>query len=49
MATTDDYKEHHADSCPEIKPVYVLHGEEGFFIDRIAEEHRASGVARGRA
>ncbi|MBL0128261.1 MAG: DNA polymerase III subunit delta [Flavobacteriales bacterium] len=39
MATTDDYKKIMLDlRAGKFKPVYVLHGEEGFFIDRIAEE-----------
>ncbi len=39
MATTDDYKKIMLDlRAGKFKPVYVLHGEESFFIDRIAEE-----------
>ena len=39
MSTLDEYKKIMADlRGGKFKPVYVLHGEEGFFIDRIAME-----------
>lgn len=39
MSTTDDYKKVMLDiRSGNFKPVYMLHGEESFFIDRIAEE-----------
>ncbi len=39
MSTIDDYKKIRADiNAGKFKPVYFLHGEESFFIDRIAEE-----------
>ena len=39
MSTLDDYKRIMADlRSGKFKPVYMLHGEEGFFIDRIALE-----------
>jgi len=39
MSTLDDYKKIMADlRGGKFKPVYALHGEEGFFIDRIALE-----------
>ncbi len=39
MSTTDDYKKVMLDvRAGNFKPVYMLHGEESFFIDRIAEE-----------
>ncbi|MBK6831486.1 MAG: DNA polymerase III subunit delta [Flavobacteriales bacterium] len=39
MSTTDDYKKVMLDvRAGNFKPVYLLHGEESFFIDRIAEE-----------
>lgn len=38
-STTDEYKKVMLDvRAGKFKPVYVLHGEEGFFIDRVAEE-----------
>lgn len=38
-STTDEYKKAMLDlRAGKFKPVYVLHGEEAFFIDRIAEE-----------
>ncbi len=38
-STTDEYKKLMLDvRASKFKPVYLLHGEEGFFIDRIAEE-----------
>ncbi|HRH38506.1 MAG TPA: DNA polymerase III subunit delta [Flavobacteriales bacterium] len=38
-STTDDYKKVMLDiRAGKFKPVYMLHGEEGFFIDRIAAE-----------
>jgi len=39
MSTIDDYKKLRTDiSAKKFKPVYLLHGEEAFFIDRLAEE-----------
>jgi DNA polymerase-3 subunit delta len=39
MSTLDDYKRIMADlRSGKFKPVYMLHGDEGFFIDRIATE-----------
>ncbi len=39
MSTLDDYKKVMTDlRGGKFKPVYLLHGEEGFFIDRIAAE-----------
>ena len=39
MSTLEDYKKVMADlRSGNFKPVYLLHGEEGFFIDRIAME-----------
>ena len=39
LSTTDEYKKVMPDvRAGKFKPVYVLHGEEAFFIDRIAEE-----------
>ncbi len=39
MSTLEDYKKIMADlRGGKFKPVYLLHGEEGFFIDRIAAE-----------
>lgn len=39
MSTLDDYKRIMADlRGGKFKPVYVLHGEEGFFVDRISAE-----------
>jgi len=39
MSTLDDYKKIMTDlRGGKFKPVYLLHGEEGFFIDRIASE-----------
>jgi DNA polymerase-3 subunit delta len=39
MSTTDDFKKIVKDvRARSFKPVYFLHGEEGYFIDRIAEE-----------
>jgi len=39
VSTTDDYKKVMLDvRAGNFKPVYLLHGEESFFIDRIAEE-----------
>lgn len=39
MSTLDDYKKIMTDlRGGKFKPVYMLHGEEGFFIDRIASE-----------
>ena len=39
MSTLDDYKKGMTDlRAGKFKPVYMLHGEEGFFIDRIAAE-----------
>jgi DNA polymerase-3 subunit delta len=38
-STIDDYKKIMLDvRAGKFKPVYLLHGEEGFFIDRIADE-----------
>jgi len=38
-STTDEYKKLMAElRGGTFRPVYILHGEEGFFIDRIAEE-----------
>ncbi|MCB9184664.1 MAG: DNA polymerase III subunit delta [Flavobacteriales bacterium] len=38
-STTDEYKKAMLDlRAGKFRPVYVLHGEEAFFIDRIAEE-----------
>lgn len=38
-STIDDYKKLMAElRSGTFRPVYILHGEEGFFIDRIAEE-----------
>ncbi len=45
MSTTDDYKKVMLDvRAGTFKPVYMLHGEESFFIDRIAEEIEHLGV-----
>ena len=39
MSTTDDFKKIVKDiRAKSFKPVYFLHGEEGFFIDRVEEE-----------
>ncbi len=39
MSTTDDYKKIMLEiRSGKFRPVYLLHGEEGFFMDRIAEE-----------
>ena len=39
MSTLEDYKKVMTDlRGGKFKPVYVLHGEESFFIDRIASE-----------
>ena len=39
MSTTDDFKKIRKEiAAGAFKPVYCLHGEEPFFIDRIAEE-----------
>lgn len=39
MSTTDDFKKIVKDvRARTFKPVYLLHGEEAFFIDRVAEE-----------
>lgn len=39
LSTTEEYKKIMLDvRAGKFKPVYVLHGEEAFFIDRIAEE-----------
>lgn len=39
MSTTDDYKKIMLEvRSGKFRPVYLLHGEESFFIDRIAEE-----------
>ena len=39
MSTIEDYKKIRADiNARKFKPVYFLHGEESYFIDRVAEE-----------
>ncbi|MDQ3100566.1 MAG: DNA polymerase III subunit delta, partial [Bacteroidota bacterium] len=39
MSTTDDYKKLMLElRSGKFRPVYLLHGEEGFFLDRLAEE-----------
>ncbi|MCC7503581.1 MAG: hypothetical protein IT229_13695, partial [Flavobacteriales bacterium] len=39
MSTTEDFKKIVKDvRAKSFKPVYLLHGEEAFFIDRVAEE-----------
>ena len=46
MSTLEDYKRIMADlRGGKFKPVYMLHGEEGFFIDRIALEIERTALA----
>ncbi|MCB0765426.1 MAG: DNA polymerase III subunit delta [Flavobacteriales bacterium] len=45
MSTTDDYKKMMLEiRSGRFRPVYMLHGEESFFIDRIAEEVERLGL-----
>src|SRR5436189_133274 len=45
MSTTDDYKKAMLElRSGRFRPVYMLHGEESFFIDRIADEIERLGL-----
>ena len=45
MSTTDDFKKIVKDvRAKSFKPVYFLHGEESYFIDRVAEEIEKSAL-----
>jgi DNA polymerase III subunit delta len=45
MSTTDDFKKIVKDVRSKVfKPVYFLHGEESYFIDRVAEEIEKHGL-----
>ncbi len=46
MSTIDDYKKIRAEiNAGRFKPVYLLHGEEDFFIDRVSEEIEKHALA----